>query len=135
MKVKIEILAMANKVLLATKALNFNKVTPLELGYLISVMDFQSNSVRNVNNLDSNVNLIKESLAFLVVNDFFDYQQGYYYPTINANIYSSKIGKRSCEYLNQMEEILKGKQDIVQLFFNESQKYMNRIYQTNEVIK
>ena len=79
MKVKIEILAMANKVLLATKALNFNKVTPLELGYLISVMDFQSNSVRNVNNLDSNVNLIKESLAFLVVNDFFDYQQGYYY--------------------------------------------------------
>lgn len=135
MKVKIEILAMANKVLLATKALNFNKVTPLELGYLISVMDFQSNSVRNVNNLDSNVNLIKESLAFLIVNDFFDYQQGYYYPTINANIYSSKIGKRSCEYLNQMEEILKGKQDMVQLFFNESQKYMNRIYQTNEVIK
>ena len=126
---------MANKVLLATKALNFNKVSPLELGYLISVMDFQSNSVRNVNNLDSNVNLIKESLAFLIVNDFFHYQRGYYYPTINANIYCSKIGKCSCEYLNQMEEILKEKQDIVQLFFNESQKYMNRIYQTNEVIK
>lgn len=135
MKVEMEVLAMANKVLLATKALKFNKVTPYKLGYLISLMDFKSNSVRNVNNFDSNLNLIKDSLGFLVVNDFFDYKTGDYYPTINANIYCSKVDGASFKYLTQLEEILKSKKDIEQEFFIESQKYMNKIYQTNEVGK
>ena len=132
MKVKAEVLAMSNKILLASEALDFSNVSVHELAYLISVVDFQSDSIRNINNYNENMRLIKESLCFLVQNQFFVIENGKFHPNINAKIYCASKAKKSTDYFEKIIVALENNRDMKKMFFEVSQKYMDRLYSVGE---
>ena len=132
MKVKAEVLAMSNKILLASEALGFADVSVQELAYLISVVDFQSDSVRNINNYNENMHLITESLCFLVQNQFFVIENGKFHPNINAKIYCASKAEKSADYFKKISIVLENNSDMKKMFFETSQRYMDRLYSVGE---
>ena len=132
MNVKAEVLAMSNKILLASEVLGFADVTAQELAYLISVVDFQSDSVRNINNYSENMHLITESLCFLVQTQFFVIENGKFHPNINSRIYCASKAEKSMDYFEKISNVLESNRDMKEMFFETSQRYMDRLYSVGE---